>query len=353
MLRRLFISAVVVCLVVSGSAVVSADVRTDQRVRFQLGGAVGKLINMFGGKGAREGVTTTVAVKGNRKVTMTDATGQIIDLSEEKIYDLDLKRKTYKVTTFAQLRAEMEKARKEAEQAAREAQAQQPSEPSQPSQPAQKDPNQKEFEVDFDLKNTGATRSINGFDTKQTVMTITVREKGKSLNEAGGMVMTTDMWLTPSAPSTDDIAEFDMKYAQKLYGPSVMAGASAQDMAMAMAMYPQIKPAMDRMAKEGTKVEGTAILTEMKMEAVPPGTANQTAEALPKPEAQPEQKKGRFGGLMGGLKKMAEAANQSNSGTQKPAQRSIIMTTSVEMLKLTPDVTADVVAIPAGFKETK
>jgi hypothetical protein len=167
------------------------------------------------------------------------------------------------------------------------------------------------------------------------------------------MVMTTDMWLTPGAPSTDDIAEFDMKYAQKLYGPSVVSGASAQDMAMAMAMYPQIKPALDRMAREGTKVEGTAILTEMKMESVTPGTANQTAEALPKPEAQPEQKKGRFGGLMGGLKKMAEAARQSESGGDKPAQRSIIMTTSVEMLKLTSAVAADAVAIPAGFTESK
>src|SRR5687767_11538752 len=208
---RRSISAVVVCFVIAGSAIVSADVRTDQRVRFQLGGAVGKLINIFGGKGAREGVTTTVAVKGNRKVTMSDSTGQIIDLSEEKIYDLDMKRQTYKVTTFAQLRAEMEKARREAEQAARQEQ-QQTREPNEPSKPAEKDPNQKEFEVDFDVKNTGATRSINGFDTKQTVMTITVREKGKTLNDAGGMVVTTDMWLTPNAPSTDDIAEFDMKY---------------------------------------------------------------------------------------------------------------------------------------------
>ena len=355
-MRRLCISAVVVCFIVASSTILSADVRTDQRVRFQLGGAVGKLINMFGGKGAREGVTTTVAVKGNRKVTLSDSTGQIIDLSEEKIYDLDMKRRTYKVTTFAQLRAEMEKARREAEQQAREAAREeqaQTREPDEPARPAEKDPNQKEFEVDFDLKNTGAARTINGFNTKQTVMTITVREKGKTLNDAGGMVMTTDMWLATNVPSTDDIAEFDTKYAQKLYGPSVMAGASAQDMAMAMAMYPQIKPALDRMAREGTKVEGTAILTEMKMEAVPPGTANQTAEALPKPEAQPEQKKGRFGGLMGGLKKMAEASQQSGSGAQKPAQRSIIMTTSVELLKLTPDVTADVVAIPAGFKETK
>ena len=346
-MRRLVVCSLAIVIVVSASAVVSADVRSDQRVRFQLGGAMGKMLNMFGGKGAREGVTTTVAVKGNRKVTLSDATGQIIDLSEEKVYDLDMKKKTYKVTTFAQLRAEMEKARRDAEQAARQEQASQPSEPA-----AEKDPNQKEFEIDFDVKNTGATRTINGFDTRQTVMTVTVREKGKTLNDAGGMVMTTDMWLTPKAPSTDELIEFDIKYAQKIYGPSVMAGASAQDMAMALAMYPQIKPALDKMAAEGTKIEGTAILTEMRMEAVPPGTANTTAEALPAAEAQPEQKKGRFGSMMGGLKKMAEASNQANSGHQKP-QRSIIMTTSVEMLKLTPEVGADVLAIPAGFKETK
>ena len=343
-MRRFVVSSVVVCLICLSSAVLSADIRSDQRVKFQLGGMVGKLVNMFGGKGAREGVVSSVAVKGNRKATMSDTTGQIIDLAEEKIYDIDVRRKTYKVTTFAELRAEMEKAQREAEKAAREA-------PSEPSQPAEKDPNEKEFEVDFDLKNTGATRTINGFDTKQTVMTITVREKGKTLNDAGGMVMTTDMWLTPNAPSTKELIDFDQRYAQKLYGPAV-TGASAQDMAMAMAMYPQMKPALDKMRAEGTKIEGTAILTEMKMEAVPPGTANTTAEALPAPEAQPEQKKGRFGGLMGGLKKMAEASNKQSSGEQKP-QRAIFLTTSVEMLKLTTDVTADAVAIPAGFKEQK
>ena len=344
-MRRVCIA--VATVVVMLNAGLSADVRSDQRIKFQLGGAIGKLVNMFGGKGAREGMTSMVAVKGNRKATMSDTTGQIIDLTEEKIYDLDIKKKTYKVTTFAELRKQMEDARREAEKNAREM----PSEPGEPSKPAQKDPNENEVEVDFDVKNTGVTKTINGFNTTQSIMTITVREKGKTLDQAGGLQMITDLWLTPNAPSTKDLIDFDTRYAQKLYGTSI-AGTSAQDMAMAMAMYPQIKPALDRMAKEGTKVEGTAILSEMKMESVPPGTANTTSAAMPAPEAPPE-KKGRFGGLMGGLKKMAEANQQQQSGEQKPAQRAIIMTTTVEMLKLTPDVTADVVAIPAGFKETK
>ena len=44
-----------------------------------------------------------------------------------------------------------------------------------PSKPAEKDPNAKEYEVDFDIKNTSETKAINGFDTKKSVITITVR----------------------------------------------------------------------------------------------------------------------------------------------------------------------------------
>ena len=250
-----------------------------------------------------------------------------------------MKKKTYKVTTFAEIRKQMEEAKREAEKNAREASREAGSD-----KPAEKDPNAKEMEVDFDVKNTGATRSINGFDTKQAIITITVREKGKTLDQAGGMVMVTDMWLAPNAPSSKDLVAFDMKYAEKLYGPMV-TGASAQDMAMALAMYPQIKPALDKMKAEGGKIDGTAILTTMTMEAVPPGTAN-TASAAPA-AAEPAPKKG-LGGMLGGLKKMTE----KNESGGKP-QRAVILTTSVEVLKLTPDVDAASVALPAGFREDK
>lgn len=327
-----------ILLVAAATTTVSADVRTDQRVRFQLGGAIGKLVNIFGGKGARDGVTSVVAVKGDRKATMSDSTGQIIDLAEETIYDLDLKKKTYRVTTFAELRQQMEAATREAEKSARD-------QASEPSPPAAKDPAAKEYEVDFDIKNTPETRTINSFNTTKSVVTVTVREKGRTLDESGGLVMTTDLWMTDSAPSTRDLVDFDQRYAQKLYGP-VVAGASAQDMAMAVAMYPQMKPALDKMRAEGGKLSGTAILTDTRIESVPPGTANQAAAAPPAPE---EPRKRGLGGMLGGLKKMAQGAEKDSSA---PA-RALIMTTSVEMLKLTTDVDAASVALPAGFTRSK
>ncbi len=96
-----------------------ADVRSDQKTKIEFAGMLGRMFNLFGGKSAREGTTSTVALKGNRKSTINDSMGQIIDLSEEKVYDLDMKKKTYKVTTFAELRRQMQEAQQKAQEEAR------------------------------------------------------------------------------------------------------------------------------------------------------------------------------------------------------------------------------------------
>ena len=49
-------------------------------------------------------------------------------------------------------------------------------------------------------------------------MTITVREKGKTLEDSGGLVMTADMWLGPQIPAMKEIAEFEMRYWKQLQG---------------------------------------------------------------------------------------------------------------------------------------
>jgi hypothetical protein len=56
--------------------------------------------------------------------------------------------------------------------------------------------------------------------------------------------------------------------------------------------------------------------------------------------------------MLGGLKKMAEQSQQQQNSNAKP-QRAMVMSTTVEMLKLTKDVGADAVALPAGLKEVK
>ena len=94
---------------------------------------------------------------------MTDTTGRIVDLSEEKVYELDLKKKTYTVTTFDELRRQLREAR---EKAQREA----PKEgKSAEQEPEQERKTAKEIEVDFDVKETGQKKSIAGYDAREVV----------------------------------------------------------------------------------------------------------------------------------------------------------------------------------------
>ena len=328
--------ATAACLVAAAAATVQADVKTQERMQFELGGMLGKVAGIFGGKDAREGTVTTVAIKGSRQSTMGDSTGQIIDLAEEKVYDIDVRRKSYRVATFAQLRQRMEEARAKAEKAAQEERAK------------QKEPPQKledSMEIDLDVRKTGQSRTINGFATNQVVVTVTVREKGKTLDQSGGLQIITDMWMAPQMPAMKEIVDFQMQYAQKLYGPMI-AGASPQDMAAAAALYPMLKPALERMNAEKSKLEGTAILTTVKVEGVK--SAEQFAqEQKQREESNKPSISGGVGGLIGGLGR--RAVQQKVQGDVQP--RATVMTTTSEVLKIVTDVTAADVDIPAGFKQ--
>ena len=193
-MMRPFSVPVIVLTLALAAVTVHAEVKKEERNQVSFAGALGKVFNLFGGKSAREGIVSTVAVSGDRKMSTTgENTAQIIDLREEKIYDLDIRRKTYKVTTFEEIRRQM----REAEAKAREAAAQESRE-SRPSEPVKKDPNEKDLEVDFDVKNTGQSkpqrvRHASGGGT------ITVREKARRSNRAAAYILTVDSWLSKSA----------------------------------------------------------------------------------------------------------------------------------------------------------
>ena len=331
--------AVVLCLFSAGIA--NADVRADEKTQVKFEGMLGRMLNLFGGRGARDGIVSTVSIKGDRKMTVTGDTAQIVDLAEEKVYDINMKNKTYTVTTLAEMRRQMEEARKKAA-------AQAPRETAEPSQPApgERGEPQKEVEVDFSLKESGQKRAINGFDAREVVMTVAVREKGKKLEESGGLVMTSNSWLAPKIPAMNEVAQFDLRYAQKL-GASAML--DAQQMAMVTAMYPGMKEAMAKLEAENVNMDGTAVLTVVRFEAV--ANAEQAKQQEAKSEPEP-----RSGGLLGGLggrlgRRIAGGGNNDKPAEAGASNRATIMTMQHEVMKVTPTVSDADVAVPAGFKQ--
>ncbi len=133
---------------------------------------------------------------------------------------------------------------------------------------------------------------MNGFEARQVVATVTVREKGKTLEESGGLVLTSDMWLTPTIQTLKEISDFDRRYWEKIAGPMV---GDVEQMAAAMAIYPFLKNALARLEQEKVKTDGTAVMTTVTVDAV-----KSKEEMAQKPEAS-ESAPTSFGGLLGGL----------------------------------------------------
>ena len=340
-LRR-YTLATIVCIAVGCSTAIYADVKTEQKGPVKFAGALGRMFTMFGGKGAREGVVSKVAVKGDRMLTSSGESGQLVDLAEEKVYDINFENKSYKVTTFDELRRRM----REAEEKARRERTKAEKKEEKASETGENPP---EYDVDVVTKSTGAAKTVNGFDAKQSITTVTVRPKGQTLEQGGGMLLTADSWLAPGVDSMKDVADFQMRYMQKLQSPITAGAASADQMAAAFAMYPMLKEAMGKMRSEGVKVEGTPVLTTMTFDAVQ--SPEQQAEARQQ-ESKGSDTPASVGGLGGMLaRKMKKKAEDpaSPSGNTAPGHATI-MTMVTETLSVSKDVTEADVALPAGFK---
>ena len=314
----------------------SADVQTREKTLVKFEGMFGRVVGLFGGKAAKEGVVSTSAVKGDRKSSMSDNSGQIIDLAEEKIYDVDLKKKEYKVTTFEAMRQRIKEAREQAEKDAKE-QAGKEQAGKEPEQQKEKQEPVKEWELDFDAKETGQKKQIAGYDARQVIMTVTLREKGKPIDESGGVIMTSDTWFGPNIPALKELIAFDMRYYKKLYGEESTVLA-AEQMAMVMAMYPMLKQASDRLKQEGNKLDGTSLASITTFEAV-----KSNAQLAQQQSSQENSGGGGIGGMLARRIKKPE----------DPKARVTIFTAHHEFQEVGTSVDAASLAIPAGFKEKR
>jgi hypothetical protein len=311
--RKVLIVAILCAIAVP----LHADVKTTERISIKFEGTLGRIASLFGG--SKEPKPSIVAVHGDRKATLTEGSGRIVDLSEEKIYDVDARRKTYKVTTFDELRRQMKEAQEEAAKEAEQA-GEKPAEPTEP-----------EYELDFDVKETGATKEMAGHSTRQAIATVTLRQKGKTLEAGGGLVLTSDMWLAPRIAALDEIAAFERKFAEKVYGE--MATMSLNQLAALLAMHPGFQKARERLMAEGGKLQGTPLMTTL------------TLESVKNPAAEQKESGGQgVSGIAGRL--MRRKADP-------PGTKNKVFSSTHEIVAIATSASDADVAIPADFKERK
>lgn len=324
-MKRYLIWTALVAASLLVTSTLRADVKTREKGQTKFEGLMGGVLNMMGG--GKE-VTSTVAVKGNRLARMDDESGQIIDLSEQKVYSLDLRKKEYTVMTFAEMRQKAQEAKAEADKRMREMK---PEEKEQGQQASQ------QLEFDADVKDTGQHKSVGGHDTREVILTITAKAKGKTLDEGGGFVMVNDMWLGPQQAALDEVGAFYMKFVKAVYG-DIFAGFDPRQMAGFSAMMPAFQPMSEKMQAERGKLQGTPLLTITTFETV------KSAEQM---KAASQQQSSGGGGITGGL------ASRLMRGRGQTTARTKLMTSTREVLSIATSAADADVAMPTGFKEKK
>ncbi len=244
-----------------------ADFRYDQSSRMT-GGAMMAMMKMAArfSKGALDPVNSTIAVKGNRMVMNHNGkTASIWDIDKETITDINFEKKEYSVTTFAEMRAFMEKAMKDNKSSANTS-------------------------MEIDVKETGKTQSIAGYPAREFLMTMKVEAMDPQTGKKGEMKLEMSNWMTAKLPGYDEVAGFHKRMAEKMDMAGMFGGMGQAGMGAGMAAA----------AKKMAAMDGVPVLQIMRMIPTDPEQLKKMEEAQKAQAAQGEQPQGPTAGQAAG-----------------------------------------------------
>ncbi len=303
------------------------------------GGALIGVMKMAGAfsKDARkalEPTTTTTIVKGNRMMTRTGDSTQVVDLDKETITLLDLTKRTYSVTTFAEMKQALDEMAKKMNQRGGGA-----------------DPGEMQF--DIKMRDTGQQRTISGSPAHEVIMTMKLQGQDAKSGQKGGLDMTNDMWVAPAIPGYAEARDFQIRMAQKL---NWTPGGNP------MLNRPDVQRAMAEMAKNGGKLDGMVMQASIQMggamEGMPATSSARSGQTNSAPPPSVSEALGSaLGGRLGlgglGRKKKEQPSADTNATSDVAASGNLIeMSTQVTRYSASP-VDASQFEVPAGFAKVQ
>ena len=340
-----------VTLLLCGPAVVLRADFMYQETTQMTGGSMMTMMRALGpltGR-MREPIAITHLLKGNRMATVAKDQVTVIDLDKEAITTIDNAKKTYSVMTFAEMKQAMEDAAKKME--------------------GRKNDKGDDVKASFKVsaKATGQTKTVQGLNAKQMILTMTMEGKNTKTGEAGGMDMVSDFWYAP-IPGYEEVKAFQKKMAIKM---GYMFGSGMEQMSrMASAQQPGMSQNMEELAKEMAKIDGVPVESVMRMggnmtatNASGETTTAQTA-AQPAPKVQPKKEEsaasalagaalGRFGGFGRKKSEPADKPAEPAQRSEAPAQAAgplMEMTTTLTGFN-SASVDGSRLEVPAGYKQ--
>jgi len=315
--------------------------------------------------------TTTTMVHGNQKAVVGRDFTEITDLDKETVTHIDNLHKTYTVVTFAQMRQAFQQMPKQMEQAQDKAKQDQAPQPQQPKSDVK-------TSFDVSVKNTGATKQINGLTAQEQLVTLQMHATDPNAAATQGpnavtYVVTTDAWITPDPPEVKEIQDFDKRFGLKLMEGVDLSAFKAQmtrnmsqnpGMSQLFAGKPGSADAMTEMAKEMAKLQGTRVMEVTRMGGSGTGPASaQNSEPAPAANSPSNgSMAGMLGSALGGSalggfhKKKPQPASDTTTtttnsdGTQTTS--ATLMETTVQRSNFSQaPVSSSNFEVPGGFKK--
>ncbi len=316
-------------------AVVAQEVQYTTKSKVEFGGALGRMMKIFGGSNTTTEVTSIKGLK--LRTDDADETSTILDVANQQYTFVDHESKTFYRTSLAEMMAAGERMAQAMADSMEAAQAREDDDPEEPKV---------EYEVHFSTDRTGRTKDFLGYTAEQAFLTLEITAKEvdraegdqddeeEEYDRGGTLVVLTELWLSTAFPAWQATQEQQeaWRQASEGYAPST------QGMQQAFAFDPRIKEGMERLAEEMQGLEGTTVRSVTHIVTVPYGMKLDRAIVLRDADrslgddmgdaagnAAKESAKGAIGGITGGLfgKKKKEEPKRP-----EPKQATVVRVTS-------------------------
>jgi hypothetical protein len=331
-----------------------ADVTTQERMSLA-GEGMMKFANMHG--------TTTTTIAGDRARTDSDLTfesglvrtfsggaGQtteIVRLDQDKIIDINNKKKTYTETTFAEKRAQMQEMMEKMQK----------SQGAQQQQTSGVDESECEWsDPKADVKRTGEKAMVGGYQSERVtiVATQSCRNKKKPAEVCDfGLVL--DQWIAPGFEASKETIAYQQAYAERLG----LGAASSRDFAeRAQSMFGRYKGIFEQIGAKMKDIKGYPVKSTMGLGVGGPQCQDtQKVQQQGGPQSPPSiggALGGALGGMFGGKKKAEPAPEPTTPPTTMPGGLISLMSLTTELVSVSRDaIPPATFELPPGLKKVK
>jgi hypothetical protein len=246
----LIAAAVAMCAIDAAEA----DVTVQESIVVE-GAGLMSIANMSGTStssisGKRNRMETDMRMKSGLVRMFARGAGQgveIVRLDEDKVYELDMKKKRYRETSLADRRAQLAKA---VEQAGQAQQRQ--------TGPMDIDDSQCDWsDPKAEISKPGARETIAGFSAQHVSVVVRQSCKDRRSGEVCSIALSLEEWLAPLSDAGRELMQFRSAYAQQMG----MVGEGRDVVERAQGLFGRYKAAWALVAKEMRNLNGFPVKT--------------------------------------------------------------------------------------------